>query len=230
MPIWNSFDTNIIKKSFELCGIQRHSNINNAISVDCNKLHSILRTILKHNMVIHSYISEEDDSDEAHLQFNENDRGLFEADFDDGTGEQDSDPESDDENMELKDGTQIEDRYTRREIEALVALGVATDAPVVATGQTASTVLNLNSQVWQHHVNEPINEEIGENYIVFTPPTTLFTPPTTIESNGSPNADAIPAQQSAPVATPQVRKRIRRTREQITAGITLEELRQMRAP
>ncbi len=99
---------------------------------------------------------------------------------------------------------------------------MATDTPV-ATVQTVSTVLNLNSQVWQHHVYEPINEENGENYI-------LFTPPTTIESSGSPNADTIPAQQSAPVATSQVRKRIRRTREQITAGITLKELRQMRAP
>ena len=89
---------------------------------------------------------------------------------------------------------------------------MATDVPVVVTAAPESTVLNLNSQVWQHHMNEGINEEIGEHHIVLTPPTTLFTPTTTDDSNESPNADAIPVQQAAPVATPQIRKRIRRTK------------------
>ena len=110
-------------------------------------------------------------------------------------------------------------------LNSLDALVVATDVPVVVTAAPESTVLNLNSQVWQHHMNEGINEEIGEHHIVLTPPTTLFTPTTTDDSNESPNVDAIPVQQAAPVATPQVRKRIRRTTEQITADIALEELR-----
>ena len=142
------------------------------------------------------------------IQTKNDHQGLFEEDFYYGTGEQDSDQENDDENMELEEEIQREDRYTRREIEALDALVVATDVPVVVTAATESTVLNLNSQVWQHHMNVGINEEIGEHHIVLTPPTTLFTPTTTDDSNESPNADAIPVQQAAPVATPQIRKRM----------------------
>ena len=73
---------------------------------------------------------------------------------------------------------------------------MATDVPVVVTATPESTVLNLNSQVWQHHMNEGINEEIGEHPIISTPPTTLFTPTTTDDSNESPNVDAIPVQQA----------------------------------
>ena len=123
----------------------------------------------------------------------------------------DSDRDSDDEEMGLEDGSQIEDRYTPRELEALDALDVETP-------ETPSQVsLDLNSQPWQHHVDEEMPLISGQRYVVFTPPTTD-------ESNDHPTA-----QQTAPVITPQVRRRIRRTREQIEAGITLDQLRQMRA-
>jgi len=73
----------------------------------------------------------------------------------------------------------------------------------------------FNSQSWRHAVDvDTINSgQTADEYLVFTPPTSA-------EHNSS------APQKSSSASTPQVpKKRIRRTKGQISQGITLEQLR-----
>jgi hypothetical protein len=207
--IWSCFDSDLIKKSFTLCGIEQHEVVNGKIRVKWNKLHSVLRSMLEHKKIINNYVCEEDGEDEARFQADENDPLLFgteDVEMPEGFLEDDSD-------MDAESADNVAD-----ELEILDRL-LATDQTNEVTLDTLGLSF-FNFQSWRHAVDvDTINSgQTADEYLEFTPPTSA-------EHNSSAPQTSSSAS-STSTATPQVpKKRIRRTKEQISQGITLEQLR-----
>ncbi len=256
--IWNDFDTEKIKKSFEVCGVQKHVMVNGQVRVCWNKLHTVLRTMLESNKIIHNFISEERDVNEANLQADENDPGLFaevlESEIDcpgdngqDGEDRELEGDDSDDEDeMDVTGGSKntpwpdpnqeaAEARFDDSEDEDLIELELESNDAYPAHEMVALEILDalgpvvdesqdeensfLTRENWREHVDGPRSETVQQFISVFTPPTTE-------NSNSSSGSSSSVARTSADSETPIVQvRRIRRTREQIAAGVTLESLR-----
>ena len=92
---WDIFPTDLIKKSFITCGINRHTiDENSNVLMNIQPFHTILKQMLNENQVFHDYVDLDHELVDANDQINENDELIFEAN-DCQQPNDDSDSESD---------------------------------------------------------------------------------------------------------------------------------------
>ncbi|CAF1020676.1 unnamed protein product [Brachionus calyciflorus] len=69
--LWNNFQSESITKSFITCGIKTHRINGDKIEIDFQNLHGPLKEMIKKNVVINSYIDDDNELEEANLIFTE---------------------------------------------------------------------------------------------------------------------------------------------------------------
>ena len=206
--IWSHYDSEILKKSFVICGIQNIGlNQQLQVSIVWNSLHSVLRKMLETKKVVNVQITDYIDPEEID-HFDENDLMFSET---------------------VQNNA---DRISDSEIDS----DLEPNSDSESDSDTESDSFDYNRQSWNQHNPQVESSNIQQELVYFTPPSSVSSHSSSsgsscnTDQSSTTDSSSIPIlpSTSGSIQTPTTQvtttKRVRRTKEQIQQGISLESI------